>query len=593
MCGICGEFRFDHRTPDLALTHRMMSKLERRGPDHGGSYSDGPIALGHRRLSIIDLSEHANQPMVDQALGLALVFNGTIYNYPTLRSQLQTLGYRFFSNGDTEVILKAYAEWGDACVEKLHGMFAFAIWDMRKQRLMLARDRMGIKPLYYTFNNQRLRFASNMQALLAAGDLDTSISSVGLHHQLTLHAVIPAPNTILNGVKKMRPAHTLCFQADGSCHEQRYWQLRATRPQQTMTEQDWVDAIHDSLRSAVEKRKTIADVPVGVLLSGGLDSCLLVGLLSEAGVGNLKTFTVGFEDQPEEKGNEFEFSDQVVDKFGTEHHKFFIRNDRVLDYLPDAVDVMAEPMVGQDAVAFYMLSEQVSREVKVVQSGQGADEVFAGYFWYPQMHEAQDEDELTRFASRYFDRDHDEYLETVAAQYHGADHTGQLIAKLLAEGDADEYLDKVLRLDVTTLIVDDPVKRVDNMTMAWGLEARVPFLDHELVELAASMPPQMKLQSQGKHVLKKIARGLLPDAVIDRPKAYFPVPALKYVRGEFLDFMREILHSETARQRGLFQPAYVEKLLASPEDYHTRLQGSKLWHLALLEMWLQRNVDGV
>ena len=570
MCGICGEFRFDGSAPDLALTHRMMTKLERRGPDHGGSFSDGPVALGHRRLAIIDLSEHANQPMVDQELGLALVFNGTIYNFPALRSELQDKGYHFFSSGDSEVILKAYAQWGEACVERLHGMFAFAIWDMRKQSLMLGRDRMGIKPLYYTFNGQRLRFASNVQALLASGGIDTSIDPIGLHHQLTLHAVIPAPHTILNGVKKMRPAHTLSFKKDGSCHEQAYWHLHAIRPETKMDEQDWVNAIHDSLKSAVEKRKTIADVPVGVLLSGGLDSCLLVGLLAEAGVGNLKTFTVGFEDQPEEKGNEFEFSDQVVEKFGTEHHKFFIRNDKVLDYLPDAVDVMAEPMVGQDAVAFYMLSEQVSKHVKVVQSGQGADEVFAGYFWYPQMHEAQGEDELDRFASRYFDRDHEEYLQTVAPQFHGDDYTGKLVSKLLAEGNADEYLDKVLRLDVTTLIVDDPVKRVDNMTMAWGLEARVPFLDHQLVELAASMPPEMKLQSQGKHVLKKIARGLIPDPGIDRPKAYFPVPALKYVRGEFMEFMQEILHSDAARKRGWFQPGYLEKLPARPEEYHTR-----------------------
>lgn len=590
MCGICGEFRFDGQAPDLSLTHKMMTRLERRGPDHGGSYSDGPVALGHRRLAIIDLSEHSNQPMVDQELGLTIVFNGTIYNYPALRSELQNKGYHFFSNGDTEVILKAFAEWGESCVERLHGMFAFAIWDMRKEQLFLGRDRMGIKPLYYSFNGQRLLFASNAQALLATGDIDTAIDPVGLHHQLTLHAVIPAPHTILTGIRKLKPAHCMSFKADGSCREREYWQLSAVRPDRSMDEQDWVEAIHDSLRAAVEKRKTIADVPVGVLLSGGLDSCLLVGLLSEAGVGNLKTFTVGFEDQPEEKGNEFEFSDMVVDRFQTEHHKFFIRNDRVLDYLPKAVDVMAEPMVGQDAVAFYMLSEQVSREVKVVQSGQGADEVFAGYFWYPQMHEAEGEDELDRFASRYFDRDHDEYLETVSEQYHGEDHTGKLVRRLLSSGNADEYIDRVLRLDVTTLIVDDPVKRVDNMTMAWGLEARVPFLDHELVELAASMPPEMKLQSQGKHVLKKIARGLLPDPVIDRPKAYFPVPALKYVRGEFLDFMRDILHSDAARQRGLFQPAYVEKLLAKPEEYHTRLLGSKLWHLALLEMWLQQHV---
>ena len=591
MCGICGEFRFDGAAPDLALTHRMMTKLERRGPDHGGSYSDGPVALGHRRLAIIDLSEHANQPLVDQELGLSLVFNGTIYNFPALRSELQSKGYHFFSTGDSEVIVKAYAEWGEACVERLHGMFAFAIWDMAKQRLFLGRDRMGIKPLYYTFNGQRLRFASNIQALLAAGDLDTSISSIGLHHQLTLHAVIPAPHTIINGVKKMRPAHTLCFKADGSCHEQEYWRLKATRPIEARSDEEWIEAIHDSLKSAVEKRKTIADVPVGVLLSGGLDSSLLVGLLAEAGVGNLKTFTVGFEDQPEEKGSEFEYSDPVVERFGTEHYKFFIQNDKVISYLPDAVRAMAEPMVGQDAVAFYMLSEQVSREVKVVQSGQGADEVFGGYFWYPQMHEADGEDDLTRFASRYFDRDHEEYLETVSARFHGDDYSSQTVSCLLAQGDADEYIDRVLRMDVTTLVVDDPVKRVDNMTMAWGLEARVPFLDHQLVELAASMPPHLKLRDGGKYALKKIARGLIPDAVIDRPKGYFPVPALKFVRGEFLAFMKEILLSDTARQRGLFQSTYVEKLLASPEDYHTRLQGSKLWHLALLELWLQLNVD--
>jgi asparagine synthase (glutamine-hydrolysing) len=591
MCGICGELRFDGTAPTLALTQRMMTKLERRGPDHGGSFSDGPVALGHRRLSIIDLSAHANQPMVDQDLQLALVFNGTIYNYPALRAQLQDKGYHFFSTGDTEVILKAYAEWGAACVEKLHGMFAFVMWDMRKQQLFMARDRMGIKPLYYSIDNNRLLFASNVQALLATGDIDISISSVGLHHQLSLHAVIPAPHTILNGVKKMRPAHFIQFKADGSYHEQRYWHLKATRPVEKCSEQEWIDAIHQSLKTAVESHKTVADVPVGVLLSGGLDSSLLVGLLHEAGVGNLQTFTVGFEDQPEEKGSEFEYSDPVVERFGTQHHKFFIRNDKVISYLPAAISNMAEPMVGQDTVAFYMLSEQVSKHIKVVQSGQGADEVFAGYFWFQQMQSANNENDLTRFASRYFDRDHDEYLTTVAARFHGEDYSSQTVQTLLNEPDADEYIDKVLRMDITTLVVDDPVKRVDNMTMAWGLEARVPFLDHQLVELAASMPPELKLRDGGKYVLKKIARGLIPDVVIDRPKGYFPVPALKFVRGEFLEFMREALLNDTARQRGLFQPAYVEKLLAEPEKYHTRLQGSKLWHLALLELWLQRHVD--
>ena len=336
---------------------------------------------------------------------------------------------------------------------------------------------------------------------------------------------------------------------------------------------------------------TAADVPVGVLLSGGLDSSLLVGLLAEAGHERILTFSVGFEDQPEEKGSEFEYSDQVVERFATDHHQFLVPNDQVLKRLPEAVANMAEPMFAQDAVAFYLLAEQVSREVKVVLSGQGADEVFAGYFWYPQMRSAQGSD-LERFAPYYFDREHGEYLEMVTAGYHGADHTGQLLAKLLGEIEGEEYLNRVLALDATILIVDDPVKRVDNMTMAWGLEARVPFLDHELVELVAGMPAELKLREGGKFPLKAIARGLLPDGVIDRPKGYFPMPALKYVRGAFLDFMRGILLSDTARRRGVYQRAYVEKLLADPEGYHTRIQGSKLWHLALLELWLQINVDG-
>jgi asparagine synthase (glutamine-hydrolysing) len=248
-------------------------------------------------------------------------------------------------------------------------------------------------------------------------------------------------------------------------------------------------------------------------------------------------------------------------------------------------------MVGQDAVAFYLLAEQVSKSIKVVQSGQGADEVFGGYFWYPRM-DAEHGPPLARFRRHYFDRDHDEYLETVADRYRGDDHTAALVASRLSEPSADSFMDQVLRFDVTTLVVDDPVKRVDNMTMAWGLEARVPFLDHEVVELAASMPPELKLRGGGKWVLRAIARGLVPDVVIDRPKGYFPVPALKYVRGAFLTFMRGVLRSDACKRRGLFNPAYVDRLLESPEAYFTRIQGSKLWHLALLEYWLQLHVDG-
>ncbi len=595
MCGICGELRFDKQPPDLDAVERMTARLVRRGPDSGGSFSDGPLAFGHRRLAIIDLSASAEQPMIDQELRLALVFNGTIYNYRELRAELHELGYTFFSEGDSEVILKAYHAWGEQCVERFYGMFAFAVWDMRHRALFLARDRFGIKPLYYSLEGSRLRFASSTQALLAAGGIDTAIDPVALHHHLTLHAVVPAPRTLLRGVRKLAPATTLSFDAEGQVSQRLYWRLDATRPAQALPERDWLAATRLVLTRAVERHRLASDVPVGVLLSGGLDSSLLVGLLADH-VDDLLTFSVGFEDVGEgaEKADEFEYSDQVVERFKTRHHKYLIPNSEVLKRLPEAFANMAEPMVGQDAVAFYLLAEKVSEEVKVVLSGQGADEVFAGYFWYPLM-EAEYGNDLKRFRSHYFDRGHAEYLETVTDAYACPDVTSELVKHHLARPGADTFLDSVLRFDVTTLIVDDPVKRVDNMTMAWGLEARVPFLDHELVELAARMPPELRLKEGGKFPLKAIARGLLPDAVIDRPKGYFPLPALKHVRGEFLEFMRVILDSPACRSRGLFRRDYVEKLLADPEGAaaYTALRGNKLWHLAALELWLQRNVDGL
>ncbi len=591
MCGLCGELRFDDSVPEQKVIERMKEKLQKRGPDSDGAYINAPIALGHRRLAIIDLTEKAAQPMIDEQTGSVLVFNGTIYNYPDLRKELQALGHDFKSTGDTEVILRSYIEWGESCVARLQGMFAFAIWDERKQLILLARDRSGIKPLYFSQTPQRLLFASNTQALIHADDkIDTTIDSTALHHLFTLHAVVPAPRTVINGIRKVKPAHYMLIDTSGRVQEKRYWSLVAKRPAEKMTEQDWITAVHDELRRAVEKRVKIADVPVGVLLSGGIDSSLLVGLLAEAGQKGLKTFSVGFEDAPEEKGNEFEYSDAVAQKFETEHHQLMVANDQVLPRLPEAFANMAEPMFAQDAVAFYLLSEVVSKEVKVVQSGQGADEVFGGYFWYPRMHHSLTPG-IKRFSDEYFDRDHAEYLEMVNSRFLTEDVTSQLMQDLLDEVEADEYLDRVLAVDVTTLIVDDPVKRVDNMTMAWGLEARVPFLDTQLIELAASMPPEMKLPNGGKHVLKEMSRGFLPDSVVNRSKAYFPMPALKYVRGEFLEFMKEILLSNRAKQRGLYKPAYVEKLLKNPEDHLTRLQGSKLWHLAALELWWQQNIE--
>ncbi|MEM9601349.1 MAG: N-acetylglutaminylglutamine amidotransferase [Pseudomonadota bacterium] len=592
MCGICGEVRFDGSVADRATVERMLPAIARRGPDGSGVHAVGPACFGHRRLSVIDLSDRAAQPMVDPATGLALVFNGAVYNYPALRAELIERGHRFRSTGDTEVILRGYLEWGADVVARLSGMFAFALHDPRDGSTLFARDRVGIKPLYYARQSGRVRFASNPQAILAAGGADTRLNPVALHHQFMLHASVPAPHTVFQGVQKLQPGHWMRWDANGDTTLERYWHPQVGQPE-SRSDAEWLELTRDALTLAVKRRLDIADVPVGVLLSGGLDSSVLVALLAEAGATSLQTFTVGFDDQPEERGDEFEYSDLVAERYGTVHHKFHVPNAQLLRRLPEAIAAMAEPMVGQDAVAFYLLSERVAQEVKVVQSGQGADEVFAGYFWYPEMHAATEEPDVSRFTSRYVDRDHAEWARMIAPTYHtDSDVTTRHIERLLAEFGDGEYLNRVLAMDVTSLIVDDPVKRVDNMTMAFGLEARVPFLDHELIELVLSMPARLKLAQGGKGVLKAISRGIVPDAVIDRSKAYFPVPALKFVRGPLLEYMGDILNSQACRERGLFQRDFVDILLAEPDQHFTRLQGSKLWHLALTELWLQQQLEG-
>lgn len=598
MCGFAGELRFDAANADQRAVERMTRALVRRGPDDEGFFSEGAVAFGHRRLSIIDLSGAAHQPMIDRELRLVLVFNGTIYNYRELRRELEELGYVFFSQGDSEVILKAYHAWGEKCVEHFHGMFAFAIRDLRHGTLFLARDRFGIKPLYYALEGARLRFASTVQALLAGGGVDTSLDPIALHHYFSLHTVVPAPRTILNGIKKLPPATTWLIERDGQIRQRGYWQLDATRPQAAITEADWLAATRAVLSKAIRRRREAADVPVGVLLSGGLDSSLLVALMAqEAQQGQpLPTFSIGFEDlsgaETGEKADEFEYSDFIAERFHTDHHRYRISNREVLERLPEAITAMSEPMMSHDAIAFYLLAERVADEVKVVLAGQGADEVFGGYFWYPQM-ATESGAPYERFARHYVDREHDEYLALIDPRRRTGDVTRELIEQALSQPEAQTFLDQVWRFDLSTLLVEDPVKRIDNLPMAWGLEVRVPFLDHQLVELAAKMPPELKLREGGKFPLKAIARGLLPDAVIDRPKGYFPVPALKYVRGPFLETMRAILDSPACRARGLYQRAYVEQLLAAPEAHFTRINGSKLWQMAVLEWWLQRNVDPV
>ncbi len=586
MCGICGEIRFDGRPSSAEVLDAMACQMVPRGPDASGLFLQDAIGFGHRRLKIIDLSKRAQQPMIDAQLGLAIVYNGAIYNYPELRRDLEERGYTFFSDGDTEVILKAYHAWGQQCVDRFNGMFAFALWERDSGRLMLARDRLGIKPLYLADVSGGLRFASSLPALVKSGGIDTDIDPVALHHYLSFHAVVPAPHTILKGVRKLTPGTTLMIEPDGRRDLQSYWQPRFERQagDEDRSFAEWQDLVLDALRLAV-KRRLIADVPVGALLSGGLDSSLIVGLLAEAGQHDLKTYSVGFESVDEEAGDEFKYSDIIAREYATDHHKIFIDSERLLPALDLAVAAMSEPMVSHDAVGFFLLAEEVAKDVKVVQSGQGADEVFAGYHWYPPMLDTTDP--VAEYRQAFFDRDHEEVLIAMDPDLHGDDVSTRFVAEHFGQPGATEPIDQALRLDTMIMLVDDPVKRVDNMTMAWSLEARVPFLDHELVELAARIPGRYKVAGGGKHVLKEAARKIIPAAVIDRPKGYFPVPALKYLRGAYLERVRQILDKPAARHRGLYQPDYVSHLLEEPEAHITPLRGSKLWQLTLLEYWLQ------
>src|SRR5579883_61160 len=587
MCGLCGELRFDGGDPDLTTIQKMTTTLAPRGPDASGSFSQGRLTLGHRRLSILDLTPTGQQPMFDPELGLAVAFNGCIYNFRDLRRTLEAKGYRFFSECDTEVILKAYHAWGAHCVERFYGMFAFALWERDSGRVVLARDRLGIKPLYVADTKNGLRFASTLPAIIAAGGVDTSIDRRALHHYMSFHAVVPAPLTILEGVRKLPPATILTIEPDGTRREETYWTLAvgARREDRAISTPEWREMVLATLKTAVERRR-IADVPVGVLLSGGLDSSLVVALLAEAGAAaDLKTFSIGFDSVGDVKGDEFRYSDLIAKKFGTEHHRLRIDRDRALSALPGAIAAMSEPMVSHDAIGFYLLSEEVARHVKVVQSGQGADEIFGGYHWYPPMMHTNDP--VEEYARVYFDRDHAEMGEALAPRLMNGDYSREFVESFFARTGSERPIDNVLALDTRIMLVDDPVKRVDNMTMAWGLEARVPFLDHELVELAARIPADLKVRDGGKWILKEAARAVVPAEVIDRPKGYFPVPALKYLRGPFLDFVRDTLNTPAARQRELFRPEYVERLLANPEGELTPKRNSKLWQVALLEGWLQ------
>jgi asparagine synthase (glutamine-hydrolysing) len=468
-------------------------------------------------------------------------------------------------------------------------MFAFAITDQELGVVTLARDRLGIKPLYLASAPGRLRFASTVRALLDAGDVDTELDRHALHHYMSFHSVVPAPRTIYRGVRKLPPATVRVIQPDGSHTDTVYWtpEFRRDPARALWSVRDWETALMDALRIAVERRM-VADVPVGVLLSGGIDSSIVVALLAEQGQHGLATFSIGFDSAGGESGDEYFYSDLIAKTFDTDHHKIHIDSARLLPAVPKTIAAMSEPMVSHDCVAFYLLSEEVSRSVKVVQSGQGADEILAGYDWYPPLATVAREQATDAYAKVFFDRSHSE-VQSIFAREYGIDADASLefaSAHQSAPG-ADSAVDAALRLDTQVMLVDDPVKRVDSMTMAWGLEARVPFLDHDFVELAAACPPGLKLASGGKGVLKDASRAMLPTEVIDRTKGYFPVPGIRHLHGDVFDMVRDALTNDAARGRGLYRADTVDALLAAPNESRTTLGGNVLGQLAVLEMWLQ------
>jgi asparagine synthase (glutamine-hydrolysing) len=588
MCGICGEIRFDGTETSNTRADIMMNAISSRGPDNTGSYTDKNIFLGHKRLSVIDISSNSDQPMADD--DLIIVFNGVIFNYKKLRNTLSMEGYEFFSDGDTEVILKCYKHYGEDMLNHLDGVFSFVIYDRNSREFFCARDRLGIKPFYYTYTKDAFAFSSNTTAFIDA-EKNFSINKKSLHHQFTLHSVVPAPDTILSNIFKLEPGSFVRVHSDGKISKTKYYSFNHIKLNTKNNDKEIIEETDRLLLKAIEKRFYTADVDVGVLLSGGLDSSLIVAMASKHNLSDINTFSIGFPTIGNEEGNEFYYSDKVSKQFKTNHHKYNISQDELFGSLDDVVKAMPEPMFSQDSAAFYLLAKKVSLKQKVVLSGQGADELFGGYFWYKKMDQTEGSN-VEKFTQHYFDREHNDYCKMINKSFINTDYSLSLIEKLYDDQRNDiSFLDKTLRIDLSTLIIDDPVKRVDSMTMSHGLETRVPFLDRDLVEFVLSIPSLTKLKNDGKYYLKKIAEKYLDDELIYRDKFYFPVPPLKIIQGQFYVYIKSILLSNSCKRRGLYNTDYIEKILSNPNSYFTKLNGNTLWHLGLLERWFQLNND--
>lgn len=635
MCGIAGVLRLDRRAADGDEAGRLCARLAHRGPDGEGVHAEGPVALAHRRLSIIDL-EGGVQPMANEDGSAWITFNGEVYNFRELRPELERRGHRFATASDTEVILHAYEEYGEGCVARLRGMFAFAIWDARRRRLFLARDRVGKKPLYYAESAGAFVFASEVQALLAHPDVPREADLSALDEYLT-YGYVPAPRTAFRGVFKLPPAHCLTLELDGegtlaSRSLERYWSLDYGA-KLDLDEGEAGERLLEVLEEAVRLRM-IADVPLGALLSGGVDSSLVVALMSRLSDRPVKTFSIGFD----EKGfDELPFARMVAERYGTDHHELIVR-PAALEVLPTLVRHYGEPFADSSAVPSYYVSKLTRQHVTVALNGDGGDESFAGYERYyaggladrygrlPRPLRAGVIEPLAALIPGSLPRRNrlgqaKRFLE-VAAQPAGARHLrwmsyftaaqkGELYAddfrQALPPGHAegawllglfDEArgrgfgrLDAMLATDVGSYLPFDLLMKMDIATMANSLEARSPLLDHVVMEFAASLPERLKLRgTTTKHLLRKVARTLLPAECLDRRKMGFGIPVGDWMRGDLRPLLFDVLLAPRAMARGLFRPGAVRRLV----DEHlerSRDHTFRLWALLWLELWHREFLD--
>jgi asparagine synthase (glutamine-hydrolysing) len=622
MCGICGIVNFDRSEPvDPALVERMTTVLVHRGPDDDGYFVEANAGFGHRRLSIIDLGG-GKQPIFNEDESILIVFNGEIYNYADLTAELTQLGHQFKSRSDTEAIVHAYEQYGDACVDHLRGMFAFAIWDRRRRRLLVARDRLGIKPLYFYQCDRFLAFASEIKSLLQIPAVSRAVNPDALEPYLTLRYV-PGPQTMFKGISKLQPGHLLVMD-DRGVRIRKYWDLEY-RTDETISSDDYLARFEELLEESV-KLRLVAEVPLGVFLSGGLDSSAILAVMSKLrGRERIKTFSVGY-DVPkaqEESVNEFEYARLAAKAFGAEHHEFKLTAEDFRDSLTDLVWYLDEPLANDSCIPLYFIARLARKHITVVLSGEGADEILAGYGIYKRMLAIDAAYEqfprLTpwvarKLASMFPGQTSQRYAHWASVpmeqRYRGvsmgmpAALRAQLLGRRGGETAVDnafrscfeavpkkDVLNRMLYADMKIWLPDDLLLKADKMTMANGLELRVPFLDHKLVEYAATLPRGLKLKgSTGKYLLRLAMKNVLPKRIITRSKKGFPVPTESWLRGDLKDFVHDTLLASDAACRTYMDSGVIEKIVREHEQ-GTENRRQEIWTLLIFELWHRLFID--